>query len=50
MASAGSEGEGATLAHIFTTILGMQEELGIVDFSVSQATLEDVFLQFADHQ
>jgi len=28
----------------------MQEELKIVDFSVSQATLEDVFLQFADLQ
>ena len=32
---------------IFAAILGAQEKLGITDFSVSQTTLEDVFIRFA---
>ena len=39
--------EDSDLATIFETVQGAAEELGIVDFSVSQTTLEDVFLKFA---
>jgi hypothetical protein len=39
--------DATTLADIFELINANAEKRGIVDFSVSQTTLEDVFLKFA---
>ncbi|XP_054608194.2 phospholipid-transporting ATPase ABCA1 isoform X2 [Nothobranchius furzeri] len=38
------------LAHIFDALANNYEELGIVDFSVSQTTLDQVFVSFAKEQ
>ena len=40
----------ADLATIFELLNSKADELGIVDFSVTQTTLEDVFLKFARMQ
>ena len=42
--------EGLTWSQIFGTIIEAQEELKYLDFSVSQRTLEDVFIEFANLQ
>eukprot|EP00811_Abedinium_folium_P034144 NODE_704_length_2818_cov_8.024898.p1 GENE.NODE_704_length_2818_cov_8.024898~~NODE_704_length_2818_cov_8.024898.p1 ORF type:complete len:606 (+),score=200.33 NODE_704_length_2818_cov_8.024898:284-2101(+) len=41
---AGRDGAGASLSEIFECILKCRDAMGIIDFAVSQATLEDVFL------
>ena len=38
------------LAAVFRAVLAARDELGVVGFTVSQATLEDVFLSFAKEQ
>ena len=38
------EAEDVALARVFEALLGSRERLGIVDFSVSETTLEQVFL------
>ncbi|XP_072168711.1 phospholipid-transporting ATPase ABCA3-like [Diadema setosum] len=40
----------ANWAYIFGTLEDNREQLGIVDYSVSQTTLEQVFINFAKHQ
>ena len=40
-------GADSDLATIFETVEAKKGELGIVDFSVSQTSLEDVFIKFA---
>lgn len=40
----------ASLSAIFSALLAHQAALGVEDFSVSQTTLEDVFLEFAKQQ
>ncbi|XP_034035958.1 phospholipid-transporting ATPase ABCA1 [Thalassophryne amazonica] len=38
------------LAHVFDVLANNYEELGIIDFSVSQTTLDQVFVNFAKEQ
>lgn len=42
--------EGITWSHVFEGVLQAQESLQFVDFAVSQRTLEDVFIEFANLQ
>jgi ABC-type multidrug transport system ATPase subunit len=38
-----------TLSHVFATVLRLKNDLGILDYSISQPTLEQIFLQKGKH-
>merc|ERR1712146_380531 len=42
--------QGCSLADIFERVQAHRDRLGILDFAVSQTTLEDIFLYFADQE
>ncbi|XP_048667737.1 phospholipid-transporting ATPase ABCA7 isoform X2 [Marmota marmota marmota] len=44
------QGERGALAHIFAELAAHGSDHGMEDFSVSQTTLEEVFLHFSEHQ
>jgi len=39
-----------TLSYMFEQVESMKEELKIPDYSISEATLEDIFISFAKKQ
>ena len=50
MLSFGYESGGITWAELFRTLENAKDEFNIVDYNVSQTTLESVFLDFAKLQ